>query len=219
MIPIKQLYRQLRPRAARPGPGRSALRSCDSRNTATATTSPRPFWASARAVHCPWLLGTMKTGIRRGVGLFAVAAACACESQTGTASPTPSPSSNLGAEYLRLVAPTNAAADKLVAADTAPSPDLNTIKAAAQELITADAEFNSGLLRMEARAPSSLRPDFEAARHAESQEVADLQEVTSAPSLGAANTALSGFGSHRTLSGATFVQLRSDLGLPPPPGL
>ncbi len=118
-----------------------------------------------------------------------------------------------------MATPTNAAADKLLAAFSTPSPDLTTIKADAQALIQADSAFNSGLLKMEARASSSLRPDFEAARHALSQEVANLQGIASATSLDEAKAALSRFNIDSSLAAATFVQLRNDLGLPPPPRL
>lgn len=136
----------------------------------------------------------------------------------GCAAPAaaPAPSPNLGGQYLALVAPSNTALDQLYAAAQATPMDGVKVRAAAKTLFDADVTFNTALLAFEKKVPANVVPHIEAARAADSKEIADLQRVVSSTDDATLNSALAVFGQDAQADSAAFVLLRSDLGLPPP---
>jgi hypothetical protein len=134
----------------------------------------------------------------------------------GTSAPaaTASPSqAQLAAEYLKLVAPGNAANDRLSAALKITPLDGPQIRTAAKDYRDASAILNTSLLGFEKKVPANVQVDIEGVRHVLSLDIADLYDVINSTDDASLTTALNAWPSR---SNAPFVLLRSDLGLPPP---
>lgn len=140
----------------------------------------------------------------------------ACSGTGGTAAPSPTP--DLGAEYLRLIAPSNAANDALFTAAGATSLNEATIRAAAQKVLVTDIALNTAFLGFAKEVPTNVQPDVAAARVAISKTIVDVQSVLATSGLVALETAVLAWATDASSEINVFVLLRSDLGLPPPSG-
>jgi len=137
--------------------------------------------------------------------------AVACGSVPAAIAP-PSPSqAQLGAQYLALVAPSNAADDSLNAALKITPFDGPRIRAAATNYRASEGAFNSALFAFEKKVPANVQADVEAARHVLSADISNLYDVVNSTDDASLKAALAAW---PALSNAPFVQLRSDLGLP-----
>ncbi len=144
------------------------------------------------------------------VALLAVA--CGSSAPAATAPPSPS-QAQLGAEYVKLVAPSNVAQDSLTAALKITPFDGPKIRAAAKDFRDSEATLNTALFGFEKKVPANVQADVEAARHLLSTDISNLYDVVNSTDDTSLNAALNAW---PVLSNAPFVQLRSDLGLPPP---
>jgi hypothetical protein len=161
------------------------------------------------------VLGLPYRGVAKGVlsiGLLAFALPFAAFSCGGQASPSPNPR----ADYLRLVAPTNAALDRLGAAVQAQSPDPAKIRTAANDLLNAEVKLNTDLLAFEKEVPSNVQAHVEAARVGLPKEIADLQRAVASTDDSGLGLAIIAFVEDAQADGPAILQLRADLGLPPP---
>jgi hypothetical protein len=134
----------------------------------------------------------------------------------GTLAPaaTASPSqAQLAAEYLNLVAPGNAANDRLNTALKITPLDGPKIRTAAKDYRDTSATLNTAVLGFEKKVPANVQADIEAVRHVLSLEIAELYDVINSTDDARLTAALNAWPSR---SNAPFVLLRSDLGLPPP---
>jgi len=146
--------------------------------------------------------------------LAATLLAVACGSSAPAATATPSPSqAQLGAEYLKLVAPSNAANDSLNVALKITPFDGPKVRTAATDLRDSEATFNTALFGFEKKVPANVQADVETARHSLSTDISNLYNVVNSADDASLNAALAAW---PALPNAPFVQLRSDLGLPPP---
>jgi hypothetical protein len=135
----------------------------------------------------------------------------ACTSPLGGASPTP----DLGAEYLKLAAPTNAAIDQLQAALEVQPLNGPGIRAATKALFDAEVKFNMDLFGFEKKVPANVKTHVEAVRNGLSKQIVDLKvAIASTDDVGLTN-ALLVWVTNAQADSSAFVLLRSDLGLPP----
>jgi hypothetical protein len=151
--------------------------------------------------------------------ILAVALLVACGSapSSNTATPTPTlTQAQLGAEYLALVAPANAATSKLAALLQPAQIDAVQVRAAALELENAEVTLNSNFLAFSQKVPVAVQPDVAAARLAVSNDIAVLQTVVATKTDADLTSALSAWVVDVNAESKAFVLLRSDLGLPPP---
>lgn len=153
--------------------------------------------------------------------ILAVALLVACGSapSSNTATPTPTPTltqAQLGAEYLALVAPANAATSKLAALLQPAQIDAVQVRAAALELENAEVTLNSNFLAFSQKVPVAVQPDVAAARLAVSNDIAVLQTVVATKTDADLTSALSAWVVDVNAESKAFVLLRSDVGLPPP---
>jgi hypothetical protein len=149
----------------------------------------------------------------QGASLLALVA---CSGAGGTAAPSPTP--DLGAEYLRLIAPSNTADDALFKAAGAAPLNQATIRAAAQSVLDADIALNTAFIGFGKEVPTNVQPDVAAARVAISKDIVDIQSVLAASGVVALETAVLAWATNANSEINVFVLLRSDLGLPPPSG-
>jgi hypothetical protein len=136
----------------------------------------------------------------------------ACSGSTAT----PSPSTNLGAEYLQIVAAGNTTVDQLNAALSAQPSDSAKIRAAAKAVFDGDVKLSTDLLAFEQKVPANVKPHVEAARSVLSKQIADLQNVIASTDDPSLNADLIAYDADAQAGASAFVLLRSDLGLPPP---
>ena len=157
------------------------------------------LYLAAIAVH--------RTAVLTWIVFGALLASWACMGGATKASPSPNPS----ADYLRLVAPTNVALDRLTSTVVTEPPDPVKIRGAAKDLLNAELKLDTDLLTFQKEVPSKVQADIEVVRAGLSKQIVDLRQVVASTDDSGLKSALNAFAADAQANRPAILQLRSDL--------